>query len=130
VSRENVEIVRAGFEAWSAGDFERMMELVDPEIVTRRVQPMPDAGTWHGADGMLEATSEWVASFDDFAMEPGELTDAGDHVIAEVRQEGRSQGAGVPVTGTFWFVFGLRGRKVVSLDMCATRDQAEEVARG
>jgi hypothetical protein len=45
-----------------------------------------------------------------------------------VAQEGRGQDSGVPVTGTFWFVLGVRNRKVVSLDMYATSEQALEAA--
>ncbi len=31
-----------------------------------------------------------------------------------------------PVTGTGWFVYGVRGGKLVTIDMFATRDQALE----
>jgi ketosteroid isomerase-like protein len=29
MSRENVEVVRAGFEAWSSGGVEALLELID-----------------------------------------------------------------------------------------------------
>jgi hypothetical protein len=34
--------------------------------------------------------------------------------------------SGVPVTATFWFVPGVRGRKVARFDMYAGREQALE----
>ena len=40
--------------------------------------------------------------------------------------EGRGTGSGVPVAGTGWFVYGVRGGKLVTIDMYVTRDQAFE----
>lgn len=129
MSRENVELIRAVFDAWDADDFSAMLALFDPDVVTRRVSPMPDPGAWKGTDGMLEVISEWVATFDEFEMEPVEFIDAGDRVITAVAQEGRGEAGGVPVKGTFWFAWGVRGGKVVSLDMYGSREQAIEGAQ-
>ena len=38
MSQENVEIVRALFEAWNAGDMEAFRELHDPHVVVRTVE--------------------------------------------------------------------------------------------
>jgi len=102
------------------------LALVDDALVTRRLEPMPDPGIWHGPEGMLDVAAEWIDTFDEFTMKGEEFIDAGDHVVVRVTQEGRGGGSGVPVTGTFWFVFGMRDRKVVTFDMYATREQALE----
>jgi ketosteroid isomerase-like protein len=34
MSRENVEIVRAAYEAWNAGDMGALRELYDPDAIT------------------------------------------------------------------------------------------------
>jgi ketosteroid isomerase-like protein len=134
MSKENVEIVRQGFDvwetAWGSGtdDLGALLAIFDDDLVTRRLSPMPDPGTWHGVEGMLAVTTEWTETFDEFTMKGEEFIDAGDQVIVRVAQEGRGDDSGVPVTGTFWFVLGLRDRKVVTFDMYATRDEALEAA--
>jgi predicted lipid-binding transport protein (Tim44 family) len=35
MSQENVEIVRASFEAWNAGDMDALRELHDPDVILR-----------------------------------------------------------------------------------------------
>jgi ketosteroid isomerase-like protein len=61
-------------------------------------------------------------------MRGEQFIDAGDQVIVRVAQEGRGDDSGVPVTGTFWFVLGVRDRKVITFDMYATRAEALEAA--
>jgi len=77
---------------------------------------------------LLAVLTEWIDTFDEFAMKGQEFIDAGDQVVVRVAQEGRGDDSGVPVTGTFWFVLGVGDGKVVTLDMYATRDEALKAA--
>lgn len=126
MSRENVEIVRSGYESWAQGDLSGMLDLIDDGVVTRRVAPAPDPGTWHGKDGLLESISDWIAEFDDFSMEAEEYIDAGDAVVVRTRHRGRGTGSGVPVDATFWFVYGFDGGKITSFDTYVDGEQALE----
>jgi ketosteroid isomerase-like protein len=128
MSQDNVEIVRRGFEAWEADDLAGILALFDEALITRRLAPMPDPGTWYGTEGMLEMVAEWIDTFDEFTMDSEEFIDAGDHVVVRVRQAGRGADSGAPVTGTFWFVFGISDGKVVSMDIYGTRHEALKAA--
>jgi ketosteroid isomerase-like protein len=128
MSQDNVEVVRRAFPAFQAGDFGGFLARLDDALVTRRLAPLPDPGTWRGPDGMLEVLADWVDTFDEFTITEAEFIDAGDHVVARVAQQGRVRGGGLPVPGTFWFVFGLRDEKVVTFDMYGTSRQAFEAA--
>jgi ketosteroid isomerase-like protein len=44
MSQENVEVVRAAFIAWNAGDMEALRELYDPDAISRRFQAWPEPG--------------------------------------------------------------------------------------
>ena len=35
MSQENVEIVKAAFEAWNAGDMDALRDLCDPHVIVR-----------------------------------------------------------------------------------------------
>jgi ketosteroid isomerase-like protein len=136
MSEENVEVVRQAFEAWDAAwvsgadNFGELLALFDDDLVTRRLAPLPDPGIWQGRDGMLAVLAEWMDTFDDFRIRGEEFIDAGDHVVLRVAQEGRGYGSGTPVAATFWFVIGIRGEKMATLDMYATNEQALEAAAG
>jgi ketosteroid isomerase-like protein len=128
MSQENVEVVRQVFAAWEADDFDGFLASMDEELVTRRHVPMPDPGTWHGRPGVLDLVAEWLQSFDDFTIEAEEFIDSRDHVVVRTLQGGRGSGGGVPVAGAVWFVCGVRGGRLVTLDIYATREQALEAA--
>ena len=128
MSQENVEIVRRGFEAWEADDLSGVLALFDDNLITRRLAPMPDPGTWYGREGLLDLVAEWIETFDEFRMKAEEFIDAGDHVVVRVAQEGRGAESGAQVTGTFWFDYGLRDAQVLSLDIYGTLSEALEAA--
>jgi ketosteroid isomerase-like protein len=128
MSQENVEIVRRAFEAWSAGDVAAAFAAIDADVVARRLAPMPDPGTWHGHQGLLDVVADWMRTFEEFKMTGEEFIDAGDHVVVRVAQQARGAGSGVPVTATFWFVHWVRDGKMVTFDMYAARSQAFEAA--
>ena len=130
MSQENVEVMRQVFAAWKADDLEGFLAYTDEELVTRRHLPMPDPGTWYGRAGALDLVVEWLQSFDDFTISAEEYIDApGDHVVVRTLQGGRGTGGGVPVTGTVWFVCGLRSGRMVSWDIYGVRSQALEARR-
>jgi ketosteroid isomerase-like protein len=95
MSQENVEIVRQGFDVWEAAwgsgtdDLGALLAIFDDDLVTRRLAPMPDPGTWHGHEGMLAVLGEWLDTFVEFKMSGEEFIDAGDNVVVRVAQEGR-----------------------------------------
>jgi ketosteroid isomerase-like protein len=131
MSQDSVDIVRAAFEAWEpswgsgANDLGGLLALLDEDPVCRTHAPAPNPSTWHGLQGFLDMSAEWVDVFDGFRLRGEEFT-AGDRVVVRVELEGRGSGSGAPVTGTGWFVYGVRGGKLVTIDMYATRDQALE----
>jgi ketosteroid isomerase-like protein len=120
MSKENVEIVRRGIEAWERGDLSEVIRVFDETVVTR-----PIIGPeWHGPQGVLEMAADWVEGFDEFTMSGEEFIDAGDAVVVRIRQEGRGTSTGVPVQVTFWFVYTLKDAKVIRFEMFQDRDEA------
>jgi ketosteroid isomerase-like protein len=126
MSRENVEAVRRGFEAWNAGDVDAVLGMFDEAVVTRQFAPLPDPATFRGREGVLQALSEWIEDFDEFAMFDEEYIDAGEQVVVRVWEVARGMTSGVPVEATFWFVHSFEDGKVVRLDVYASRDEALE----
>jgi ketosteroid isomerase-like protein len=126
MSQENVEIVRRIFEHWEADDFGEALAMFDDGLVTRRHAPIPDPGTWHGRKGLRDTLVAWLEIFGEFSVKAEEFIDAGEYIVVRVLEEGRGTGSGTPVAGVFWFVYGLRDRKIVTLDWYTERRQALE----
>jgi ketosteroid isomerase-like protein len=126
MSRENVEIVRRGFEAWEAGDLSGMLAVLADDFVMRRHAPMPDPGIWPGREGLLNLAVEWGEAFEEWTMKGDEFIDAGDHVVVRVLHEGHGADSGAPVTGVYWYLVRMRDGKAIAIDICPTREFALE----
>ena len=53
MSQENVEIVRAVFAAWNAGDMDAIRELYHPDAVMRSAEGWPEPGPYYGRDAVM-----------------------------------------------------------------------------
>jgi ketosteroid isomerase-like protein len=126
MSQDNVELIRAGFAAFERGDVSQMLDLMADELVVYRADP--DGATFHGKEGYFEATAEWTEGFSDWSVIPEEFIDAGDFVVAHVRQTARLEASAISVEGGFWFVFEVDGAKVTKLSFYVRRSEALEAA--
>ena len=128
MSQENVEIVRRGHEAFERGDLTAMLELVDPEVVSYTAAPLPDAGEYHGPEGIFKWIATWTEGFDDYVQQAEEYIDAGDHVIVRVHQRATGSQSGVPIEQRVWFLHTLRNGKHVRIGVHGSKEQALEAA--
>src|ERR1041385_4720852 len=93
MSRENVEIVRAFYDAWNARDMEAFRELFEPDaIIVRALEGWPEPGPFVGREaivgGFEELRDTWVSD----TLRGLRFYDAGDRVV--VRQIWRGTGHG------------------------------------
>jgi ketosteroid isomerase-like protein len=77
MSQENVELVRAAWEAWERRDMEAIFAFYDPEIVWDQTHYGEPSGVYHGHDGIRQFLREWFASFESYYVHAEEFTDAG-----------------------------------------------------
>jgi ketosteroid isomerase-like protein len=65
MSRENVELLRLGYEAFNRGDFEGWLGALDPDVELDERYIAPDAAVYRGHDGVrrwLPEGSEAIGS--------------------------------------------------------------------
>jgi ketosteroid isomerase-like protein len=126
MSEENVEVVRAGIEAWNAGDSDRAMTVFDPGI---EFHSATERKTYRGLDGMVRYTEDVGAVIEDFHFEGTRLLDAGgDRVVGLYRIAGRGAGSGVPVSREVGALFQLRNGKVLKVEIFLDQQGALEAA--
>jgi ketosteroid isomerase-like protein len=126
MSQENVEIVRSAFAAFEQGNVSEMLELVADNLITHRVEP--DDAIYHGKEGFLQATTDWIEGFEDWTVTPKEFIEGEDSVLVRVHQTALGEKSGVPVESNIWFVFEIRGRKIARLSFHVREAEALEAA--
>jgi ketosteroid isomerase-like protein len=131
VSAENVEIVRAVYDAWLGGEG-NALQLLDPEIVLTPAAECDWVGledTYHGRDGVRRYLRLMNESIDDYHPEIVELLDAGDAVVTLAVESGRGRRSGAPVESrNTAHVWTLRDGRAVQLDLYWDRERAMRAA--
>ncbi len=128
MSRENVEIVRRGYEALRAGNLSGVLDLLHPSAEIRSARESPDGGVSIGHAGLLSNFSRAEESFDELHYEPEELLDAGDRVVVFVRMRARGRTSGLVVDDRLAHVWTLRDGKGIALDIHRDRLEALDAA--
>ena len=125
MSQENVEVIRAALAAYNAREMDTLREYFDPDVVHRSAEgALDDAGELHGIDALFAHYRDWLDLFDDLQMEILELREAGDRVVAWVRQHGHANKSGVQTELSFGLVYRLRDGLVVESQEYLEFDQA------
>jgi ketosteroid isomerase-like protein len=130
MSQENVEIVKAAYEAFARGGLDPWLEHFADDVEWRSIEGAPDdVGPIHGKDALRAWLQDWIDMFDGFWMEPIQLIDAGDDtVVAVERFGGRAKLSGVETDQTETEVFTIRDGKIAQGREYATRHDALEAA--
>jgi ketosteroid isomerase-like protein len=112
MSQENVEIVRAGLEAWSSRDMEALRETYAEDVVTWPPEGWPEAGPFMGRDTVVSQWEQMRDTWDSGEVEMrASYIDAADRVAVRMVWRGRSDGAGADM-GEATGVFTIRNGKV------------------
>ena len=130
MSRENVEILRQGFEQFARGDVESVLERLDPDVDWRpAIAPILGVESVRGREAVKEFfTRDLFEGFDEFHAEPLAYEDLGDAVLVTVRYVGRGESTGLEVDQTFVSLYRLRDGKTVRMRDYPTRAEALEAA--
>jgi len=128
VSQENVEIVRASFDAWNAGEPpDVLLSRFHPEVVYHPRADEPDASPLVGRDAYEELVSGFADAFSEVTFEVLELIDTGDHVITSTVLNVVLHGqGGASVSDTYVFVHRLRDGLIVEGWEYKTKQEALE----
>jgi ketosteroid isomerase-like protein len=118
VSQQNVEIVRRVSDAFASGDADTLFALVAPEIEWdfSHVDTWLEEKIYRGYDGIGEFFGKWTEEWDDYRFEVQDILDAGDRVVAIVRDEGRGKSSGIKLERQHAEVWTIRDGKVIRIE--------------
>lgn len=120
-----MEIVRGAYEQFATtGQLDA--EIATPDFVwdMSNFHGWPEQEVYKGVEGAEAFLSDWTAAWDDWELEVEALHDAGDKVVALVRQRGRSKAAETPVDMSFAQVWTLRDGMQARMEMYSDPNEA------
>ncbi len=116
-------IVRATYDAFNAGDYDRLLANVDADVVIR--DPDRTGSEFRGHDGYRQFIEEWLESWDDYRVEITELVSRGDRVLVDAVQHGTGKGSRIEISVPYAQVVRLEGDKIVEYQVFLSRADAE-----
>jgi ketosteroid isomerase-like protein len=130
MSKENVELVRRGFDAFARDDLDGVLELMEPNVEWAPViAPILGVEPIRGKDALRRFfTRDLIESFDDFEAKPLSIEDLGDNVLVNIGYFARGRASGAPVSLETFALIVVRGGKVASLRDYDTKAKALEAA--
>jgi ketosteroid isomerase-like protein len=115
MSQENVETVRAMYDAFNRGDAEAARAPLHPDVELHQEADTPDTGSYYGLEAFRRGFARWLTAWEGFRFDVEELIDAGDSVVMRVRLSGRAKASGVELEHRLYHVWDFedgRGRRV------------------
>jgi ketosteroid isomerase-like protein len=124
MSGDNVEVVRAIYEAFATHDEEALVSHVDPSVTVHDRPEHPEASVYEGAEGFLRFTRTDRAAFDEVSYEPQDFVVRNAYVIVPITQRGTGKGSAVGIEESIVNVWKLRDGRCVELRIYSTMDEA------
>lgn len=125
MQRENIDVVRAFFDAWNAGDMEAVRELHDPNVIQRPPGNWPEPGPFVGREAVMHQYEELRGAWETDTLEPiSEFVDAGDRVVVSHRWHGI--GRGPDSTGEYTGVWTIRNQRIFHQEFFSSLKEALE----
>jgi ketosteroid isomerase-like protein len=127
MSREDVDALRATFDAVADGDTMAVLRMMAPEV---RVHPRPEEpgvlDVYEGWQGAMDYVANWFGQWEEYEAVPARYIDAGDAVLIVFHERGRMERDSVQVEQDFSHSFRLVDGRIVEWRMYDTHAQALE----
>jgi uncharacterized protein len=131
MSKENVERVRSGYEAFAEGDLDAILNLLDSDVDWHpAIAPILGVESVRGREAVRQfLMRDLFEGFDQFHAEPLSFEDLGDDfVLVMVRYSGRGESSGIEMDQKYATLYELRDGKAVTMRDYPTRADALEAA--
>ena len=113
MSQANVEVVKAAFDAWNAGDMDRLRDMYDPNIVLHMIPGWPEPGPYAGREAVMRQLTQLRETWDADVGELISFVDVGDRVVVrQLWRLGRGPDANIDLT----IIVTLRQGRIASLE--------------
>jgi ketosteroid isomerase-like protein len=127
--QRRAELAREAVDAYLAGDLDRVLGMMSPDVLVVSGPGLPESGRFRGPEEFRAWTGRWIEAWEEFDMEMESIEPVGKrHMVAGIRQRGRGRGSGVEVEMTTGHVYEFEDETLVYFGLHTSLDQAVEDA--
>ena len=112
---QNVEVVRAGYEAWNRGDLDAVREIYSPEVTANAGALWPAAGEVSGPEEIIQAFASILNTFEHSELVPEDFLEEGESVVVPTLWRGTMAGSEGVIEQRLVVVYTMRGGRVVHI---------------
>ncbi len=115
MSEENVEVAKAAFAAWNAGDLDAFNDTYHPEAIMRAPPGWPEPGPFVGREAIMREFEQLRATYDAEQAQPiGAFRPVGDRVL--VRYLWKAAGLGPATSMELTVVYTIRDHLIYGVE--------------
>jgi ketosteroid isomerase-like protein len=124
-SRREQIVWQLNRDGWARGDFDVVLELLDPAVIWTAIEDAPDAGTYRGHESVRAYMQDWLDDFDLEAQPIEDSVEIGDRLLCMQRAvaTGKASGIRSELEYVCVYTFGPDER-IMDVHEYATRDGA------
>ena len=127
MSQEDVDRLRAAYEAYNRRGVEAVFELIDPDFEAETAPELSaEPDVYRGYEGIRRYFSSFEEVMEGIRFEPEEFIDAsdGEHVVVFVRVHARGKGSRFAMDEEVADVFAVRDGRISELRLYMEREKA------
>ena len=125
---KDVEVVRRAYDAYSKGDLAAAGSAYSDDTVWDVSRFRPDESVHSGLEELAKNLGSWRDTWTEHSFSLERLVDAGERVVAVVRESGRGKSSGAPVTVRYGQVITVRDGKIVETIVYSDPEDAFDAA--
>lgn len=121
-----IALIESAFAAFNRGDLAGFADHASEDVtwVEWSGRPEGPTGERHGRDRMRRSLEDLFEAWESYHLELEELTEAGDQVLALVREHGRGRASGVEVDSRWGYLITVENGLMTRIEAHRDPDQA------
>ena len=128
MSRDTVETVRLGYEAWNRGDLDALRSIYAADVRAEAGELWPASGEVAGAEEIIGAFASILATFEHCELVPEEYIERGEVVVVPTVWQGTLVGSESLIKERVIAVYTLRDGRICRIAYFQNLDEAMERA--
>jgi uncharacterized protein len=124
MSKENVEALAAGVQAYNDDDLDALLAVLDVDAELVPVRSLLEGGSYRGHEGVRRFLEEMGEEWSRFEIHPDAYREAGDSVVLLAHFQLRGRASGVEASTPAAWVVDFRDGKITRLRAYSDQEEA------
>ena len=128
MSQDNVETLRATYEAANRGDWDGFFAGVHPDFELKAPDRMMRAETYRGSVAVRQFFEDLLEPFEDLVVQPEKFVESGNWIVVFLLLRSRPTGSSAMMEIRIGHLWTMRNGKAEQLEIFPEREKALEAA--